>query len=179
MRRTRGRSAKGVKAVKSSRVLKGTNITLIAAISPAHGLIHYETHESSKINPGVTAKRFDTFISNLIKSPIVRSHSFFFIVDNAKIHKRDEIEHILSQNKKKNVNHHRLYLPPYTPALTPIENLFSIWKKRAKLTYITDKQHLYRHIYEDSTLITPDLCHSCYEHTLSYFPLIAEGGDII
>ncbi len=179
MKRKRGRSLKGIKAIKKSRVLKSNNISLIASISPAHGLIHYETHETTKKQRGVNASRFDTFVSNLCDTPILKTHSFFLIVDNSKVHNRDEIEHILSRKSTKTRQHHLIYLPPYSPTLTPIENIFYIWKQRAKQARINDKQQLYRYIYEDSTLITPKLCHDCYEHTLSYCPLIIDGADII
>jgi hypothetical protein len=179
MRRKRGRSVKGVKAIKKQRVLKGNNISLIAAISPAHGLIHYETYESTKNQRGVNASRFDKFISNLCDTPILRTHSFFLIVDNSNVHNREEIEEILSKKTTKNRQHHLIYLPPYSPMLTPIENIFYIWKKNIKQTRIEDKSQVFRHIYEDSALITPKLCHDCYQKTLSYCASIIDGADII
>jgi hypothetical protein len=36
MKRKRGRIKKGIKAIKKSKVTKGTNITVIAAMSPKH-----------------------------------------------------------------------------------------------------------------------------------------------
>ncbi len=179
MKRKRGRSLKGVKAIKKQRVLKGSNITLIAAISPAHGLLHYETHESTTNEPGVRASRFNIFIRNLCDTPILKSNSFFLIVDNSNVHHRDDIEYILSINKQKNVQHHLIFLPPYSPMLTPIENIFYIWKQNAKQTRIEDKSQIFQHIYSDSTLITPQLCHDCYQKTLSFCSLIIDGADII
>ncbi len=179
MKRKRGRSLKGVKAIKKQRVLKGSNITLIAAISPAHGLIHYETHESTKNEPGVRACRFNIFIKNLCETSILKANSFFLIVDNSNVHNRDTIEDILSKKTTKNRQHHLIYLPPYSPMLTPIENIFYIWKKNIKQTRIEDKSQIFHHIDADSILITPELCHNCYQKTLSFCSFIIDGADII
>jgi len=39
--RTRGRSPKGQEAVTTTPAIRGKNHTVIAALSPAHGLVHY------------------------------------------------------------------------------------------------------------------------------------------
>ena len=61
MSRKRGRSKKGKPAYFKSSVIKGINISLIAAISPSIGLVHYTTHEYSDTYTGVTSKVFISF----------------------------------------------------------------------------------------------------------------------
>jgi hypothetical protein len=146
---------------------------------PVHDLIHYETIESTKKQRGVNASRFDKFISHLCDTPILKTHSFFLIVDNSNVHNRDEIEHVLSRKSTKTRQHHLIYLPPYSPMLTAIENIFYIWKKNIKQTRIEDKSQIFRYIYQDSISISPILCHNCYQHTLSFCSSIIDGADIM
>jgi hypothetical protein len=113
-----------LKAIKKQRVLKENNITLIAAISPVHGLIHYETHESTKNEPGERASRFNIFIKKLCNTPSLKTTSFFLIVDNSIVHNRDEIEYILSRKSTNTRRHDLTYLPPYSPMRTPIEKKY-------------------------------------------------------
>lgn len=46
-------------------------------------------------------------------------------MDNARFHKKDDIEKIASQ-----AGHKVLFLPPYSPDMNPIEQDFAIIKKR-------------------------------------------------
>jgi hypothetical protein len=101
-----GQSQKGTKAVKKSKVTKGTNITVIAAISPKYGLLYYETHKYSQTAGGVNADRFLIFLVNLLKHHLLNIKPFYFIMDNSRIHPRQEIEDLFNSQHSRKPKHH-------------------------------------------------------------------------
>jgi len=87
--RTRGRSKKGVRAGATVPAMRGKNHTLIAALPPAHGLLHWSVHvtqpseefisnrkgsKKKKTGPkGVTRDIFRSFILTLLDLPLFHS----------------------------------------------------------------------------------------------------------
>jgi len=75
------------------------------------------------------SEKFLWFFTNLIYKlhNINPDTSYFFILDNARIHNRDKI------GEKINNFHYGYYiLPPYSPFLNPIERVFSEQKALVK-----------------------------------------------
>jgi len=163
--------------------LRGTNISLLAAISPAKGLIHYDTHTYSKEEGGVTAKVFLSFIQDLLQKDIFREQSMYLIMDNATIHKEEDINDLLELRKEGRLQnrfkHYLCFLPPYSPQLNPIENVFGIWKTDALKTTMKNKDDVLEEIEKGKEKITQEVCKKCYSHTLSYFNSIVEREDIV
>src|ERR1051326_5710989 len=96
MRRGRGRSKCGTKAVAirkhtgSKRNTCGSHYTLIGAMSPTEGIIHWELRLGS-----TTGKVYTEFISNLLKTEFMKTKSRIIIHDNAKIHQPELIDDTL------------------------------------------------------------------------------------
>jgi transposase len=153
MKRKRGRSLKGIKAIKKSKVTKGINITVIAAMSPKYGLIYYETHIFSRTEGGVTADRFIIFLVNLLKHHLLHIKPFYFIMDNSRIHPRQEIEDLFNSQHSRKPKHHLFYLPPYSPFLDPLEEAFSVWKRHAQRSYLSSMQTLLDEIKTESVRV--------------------------
>jgi transposase len=179
MKRNRGRSLKNTKAIKKMKELRGINITTIAAMSPKYGLLYYETQCASATEGGVNAARFNLFLSNLLRHRILRTKPFYIMMDNAPIHKKQDIEDIFQSTHSRQPKHHLIYLPPYSPFLDPLEEAFSVWKRYAQRSVLHSKQQLLDSIDRESTRIEPDLCRKLYEHTVSFFDRIIDGGDIV
>ena len=59
----------------------------------------------------------------------------YFIYDNASVHKTDELQAMLKRQSKK---FHALPLPPYSPRLNPIENMWNALKAPVKHEDLTD-----------------------------------------
>jgi hypothetical protein len=136
--RGRGRSRKGVPALGVVPAIRGKNHSVIAAISPALGLLHCEIKVSEpeeefinkrskkkkkkkKTGPrGVTREIFRTFLAHLFATAAFANASTPFVLcfDNARIHKGD-IEDTIFQ-----AGHVQVPLPAWSPELNPIEYIF-------------------------------------------------------
>ncbi|MGL6009021.1 MAG: IS630 family transposase, partial [Culicoidibacterales bacterium] len=114
MRSTRGRSLLGTPATQIVPQIRSRNISICCAMSVS-GIIHYRSQ-----NRAYNAEFFTLFIRELatkLNTPAV------LIMDNVKFHK------VASVIEEINSNGFAVkYLPPYSPFLNPIENMFSQWK---------------------------------------------------
>jgi transposase len=137
--RTRGRSRKGQPALGVVPAIRGRNHTVIAAISPVHGLLHYEikvteaeevfvrkrSKQKAKTAPrGVDRERFRAFLINLFDKlkllpPLHPPSPFTLLFDNARIHTGDIQESIFQ------AGHQQQFIPAWSPELNPIEYVFS------------------------------------------------------
>jgi len=105
MRRSHGRSEIGTQIHAVIPNCRGSNITLIMAISK-RGPIHHKILMGS-----ATKEKYQQFINELDEKLPPTRH--YLIQDNASIH------------KNVNSTHEMKYLPPYSPFLNPIEAVFS------------------------------------------------------
>ncbi|TBT99772.1 DDE-like endonuclease, partial [Hamiltosporidium magnivora] len=116
----RGRNMRGESAYLSVTAARSRNISVVAAMNK-YGMIYYKIHERA-----VNGEDFKLFIKEInescqrqgILTPI-------FVMDNARIH------HYRGLNDDEEIASYRIkYLPPYSPFLNPIENVFSVWKNK-------------------------------------------------
>jgi transposase len=179
-KRSRGWSPIGVQARRNTSVIRGINHSVIAAISPAYGLIHYKvkrTEESLEYDTkGVGATVFKDFVKELLQKPLLkdRSRFFFMIMDNVNLHKNPATQNLINR-------HHRYtLLPPYSPFLNPIEYVFGNWKSRFKSKPHTNDEEVAAAIDSSSTELAADLSLflQCYEHTKKYYNRILRFEDV-
>lgn len=117
LKRSYGRSKKGLDAVRVVAGQRGTNVSACASISPQNGLLHYKV-----IHGSFNQQLFSEFVNEL--SAIIGQETIaYFIMDNAKCHGNVNLAY---------ANHHIMYLPPYTPEFNPIEMAFSCIKQNIK-----------------------------------------------
>jgi transposase len=179
--RSRGRSPKGQEAVTTTPAIRGKNHTVIAALSPAHGLVHYEIKvtepdtefiskrkgsKKKKTRPkGVTRERFRSFLINLLaKAPFANSSTpFTLLFDNAKIHLGDIADTIFQAGYVQQL------LPSYSPALNPIEYAFSKWKLAYRALHPDSEQAVDDAIHRTAPSITPANCQQWFVHTQSLY----------
>ena len=63
-----------------------------------------------------------------------------------------------------------LYLPPYSPFLNPIVNMFSKWKEIIKRTNLQNEEALIQTIRNGANMITASDCEGFIRHMHSYIP---------
>ena len=112
--RSRGRAAVGDRANRVVCGQRGRNMTVITAISDQVGVLYYEV-----VWGGVTAEVFGDFLASL--GAVLGDEAAVIIMDNAPAHRGAE----LADGRVR-------MLPPYSPCLNPIENMFSVFKADLK-----------------------------------------------
>jgi hypothetical protein len=169
--RTQGWSRKGVPAFRSTSTARGNNHSVIAAISPVHGLVHYiikKTEEEEQYQTkGVGEEVFRDFTKELLSKPIFKSRSSFYfcVMDNVNFHKCETIKKLY--NKK----HHHVLLPPYSPFLNPIEYMFSRWKSLYKNLKHRNDGEVVESIQQSAEKLNEKKVSfmNCYKHTTTYY----------
>jgi transposase len=122
-----GRSRAGQPAIMVTPSNRGTNISVAAAIQKGVGVIEHEDHEGSINEPMFTAflgRVIQRLVRDQVPNPCI-------VMDNCRIH----CEQILTPL----CNQHGItlkFLPPYSPMLNPIEEVFGDIKRliRTELT---------------------------------------------
>ena len=115
-RRTYGRARIGERVNRIVVGQKGRDVTVIAAISDLVGVVYHEVHTVP-----VTKEIFVHFITSL--SAILGEENAILLMDIAPVH---------SGIQERFPNLSVKFLPPYSPFLNPIENVFSVLKAYIK-----------------------------------------------
>lgn len=190
--RHRGRSKKGEKAVGVVPAIRGRNHTVIAALSPSRGLLHYEIHvtaptdefinkksnKTKKTAPkGVDRERFRTFLIHLFSilassSPSSPSTPFVLLFDNARIHTGD-IEDTIFQT-----GYTQLRLPAWSPELNPIEYAFSKWKLDFRARYPATEAAVDEAIKQSAKSITSTDSLHYFQHTQALYARTLDLEDL-
>lgn len=168
MRAGRGRSIRGSPAVKIVTSVRTRNIFVCCAINK-NGIIHY-SYQTSAFNT-IT---FVDYLSSLFEKLNEKNlQNAIFILDNVTFHKVTQVREIIAQK-----GHQLLFLPPYSPFINPIENMFSKWKEAIRRNNPQNEPQLFELIENGATLITADDCASYYRHMLGYIPRCIRGEII-
>jgi len=102
----------GSRAVDSAPLSKPKNTTILSSIQ-LNGSLHYTTFSG-----GTTVEKFKQYLVNDLL-PYLNPDSVL-VMDNMKSHHAKAIKQLLEKAKVRYV-----FLPPYSPDLNPIENLWS------------------------------------------------------
>jgi transposase len=176
--RTHGRSPLGEPARKKAKVQKGVHVSLIGAISPKFGLLHYEIVRGKQKKNYDASANFTTFVkSTYAKLPLrMKQHHNYWIMDNASFHNEAQLSHFLRARVPFQTV---LYLPSYTPALNPIENCWSVWKNHSKNVSLQTTKQVYEEINESAKKVTPRVTLRCFRHIQkTVFPAIRANNDM-
>lgn len=179
--RTRGRSRRGQPALGVVPAIRGKNHTVIAAISPTLGLVHYQIHitqpseefvskrkgsKKKRTGPkGVTRDIFRGFLIDLLAklAAAAPGRRFTLLYDNVRIHKGDIADVIFS------AGHEARSLAPWSPELNPIEYAFSTWKFAYRVHYPDTEEAVDAAIRASAASITPAKCQHDFDHTRSLY----------
>jgi transposase len=150
MRRSRGRSERGVPARITVPRLRSKNVTVIAAIS-YNQLNHYKILEKNGDRVS-----FLMFLTELT-ARIPRQSTI--VMDNVRFHRCHEIIDFLVRS-----GHQVKFLPPYSPYFNPIENFFSQWKALVRQIAPKSDQELLAAIQNIDTHINETMCNNYVRH---------------
>ena len=115
--RTRRWAEVGSRAARVVCGQRGSNMTVIMAISDQVGVVYHEV-----VWGGVTAEVYNAFLTSL--GVVLGDEEAVIIMDNAPAHRGAEMP---------DADRHQVrMLPPHSPFLNPIENVFSVYKADIK-----------------------------------------------
>lgn len=115
MARMKARSPRGQRAHCDRPVNRGKNMTMLGAVR-ASGPVSLRTFEGA-----VNVERFDDFIENTLLPNLKPGD--ILVMDNLRVHYSERAQDLLED-----AGVQILYLPPYSPDLNPIENVWSVLK---------------------------------------------------
>ena len=152
IRRSRGRARKGQIAWIETPNSRGTNITVIAAMNE-NGLLFSE----ALLGP-VNTEKFSLFLCNLFLRVARMEGDKWIIMDNCSFHHSEVVKKLFEGNPGAPTGRTLVFLPPYSPFLNPIENLFSKWKALVKSCRPSSRETLIQSIRNKIGDITPANC---------------------
>lgn len=179
--RTHGWSPIGTTAQRNTSTIRGTNHSVIAAMSPRHGLVYWKikrTEESEEYETtGVGAEVFKDFVKELLQRPLLKQRSSFFfcVMDNVNFHKSPAIKALFSRQ------HQYQLLPPYSPFLNPLENVFHSWKSKFRgLKHRNDEEVVAAITKSAEELSTEkNTFLNCFAHTKKYYKQVLNFESIM
>ena len=89
--------------------------------------------------------------------------SAVLVMDNVPFHKGEQVRALVESH-----GHRVLYLPPYSPFLNPIENMFSKWKEYVRRERPENEPHLLDLIDSGAGLVTGDDCSAFFRHMMGF-----------
>lgn len=163
-----GRSKIGCRANLKVNSVKGRNYSVCAAMS-IDGLYFYQAQSIS-----YNTTEFIDYLKQLIDHLAVEQKiNCTFIMDNVRFHRAEDVKSLVESR-----GHSLLFLPPYSPFLNPIENLFNQLKFHVKRKRPTTIDEVFDSIRDASNVITSDDCKSYYDHMLNYLPRCLRKEEI-
>ncbi|KAI5151222.1 hypothetical protein ENBRE01_1981 [Enteropsectra breve] len=95
-------------------------------------------------------------------------------MDNVPFHKRSEVGEEI-----RTAGYNILYLPPYSPFLNLIENMFSKWKQFIRARNPVSEEGLLELIDQGAILISNENCAGFFRHMLRFLPDSINGIAIL
>ncbi|KII70223.1 hypothetical protein RF11_10705 [Thelohanellus kitauei] len=134
------------------------NIFLVVAMNK-HGILYHKIHEQA-----MNCDNFKDLLRNLIaicaekdiRTPVL-------IMDDTRIPRHWELVEDPEMSIK------REYLPPYSPFLDPVANVFSLWKNKVASVNPTNKVHLRELMVAKLEEITSGDCELFYQRMRDHF----------
>jgi transposase len=169
LRSKRGWAPKGHPAIQTVAQIRSRNISVFCAMN-INGIFYYKAH-TRPINTNLCANALRDFFAKLADQDI---QSVFLVMDNVPFHRTQEVRNIIEQS-----GHTVFFLPPYSPFLNPIENIFSKWKCGIRAHRPVGEEQLMQLIEQESLLITNEDCASCFRHMIGFLPRCVAHETII
>lgn len=158
MRSGYGRSIRGTPAVLTVPQIRSRNISVCCSISK-YEILYYR----AQVVPFNT-NFFTNFLIDLFQVLIEKNiHNALLIMDNVGFHKAEIIQNLVRER-----GHEILYLPPYSPFLNPIENMFAKWKQYIRSRAPQSENELINLIVNGGNSITMDECKAYYRNMHNY-----------
>lgn len=144
-------------------------ISQYAARCPVNGILTYASADGA-FNTNLFLDFLEQLKESLANANITQP---LIIMDNIAFHKAGLVKDFAEQN-----NMRLEYLPPYSPFLNPIENMFAKWKEIVGRARPKKETELMRAIKDGSDLITREDCEGYYRNMLRYVRKCCNGDEI-
>jgi transposase len=170
-KKSKGRAVKGEPA-RLTLVPKGKRLTIIAALVQS-GFVHWRLVESlSDKKKGTNAEDFRNFLIDMFpKLP----RDSVIILDNCKIHHSDNLDSTWWMAKT-TYGIDKIFLPPYSPFLNPIEYAFNALKTAVAASYFENRGELRSRVQDNlQTSVTPEDAAGFYRRVGKYYKQCALG----
>lgn len=158
MRPSRGRAMVGATPTLIVRSIKTRNLSVCSAMN--HAKLLYHRVQDSAYNSVSFSSFLEALIDELANQNI---NNPILIVDNVPFHKNVHVKETIIRKQASII-----FLPPHSPFLNPIENLFSKWKNSVKMSLPRNEQHLIELITSKSDLINSEDCIGYYRKMKQY-----------
>lgn len=169
MRARRGRSVSGSRAVQIVPALRSRNISMLCSMNK-NGMVHYSTSPYAyNIEKCLESL---TFLINDLRNRNI--DNCVIVCDNVSFHKNYQIKNLIEAN-----GHILLFLPPYSPFLNPIENMFSKLKQYVRSRNPLTEENLLELINNGSQAITSEDCDGYFRNMLKYITMCINRQEII
>lgn len=144
------RSIGGERAYAPRPCNQGRNISMIGAMKRA-GLTAMMYLECA-----VNADSFVAFIEQVLLPDIKRG--YYIVMDNVRFHKDKRVKALIESKGAKLV-----FLPPYSPDLSPIEKMWSKLKENMKRLMPRTKPEFHYALCDSMSKINPEDCEEWFE----------------
>ena len=161
-------SKKGEWVYRKSRVVNTTMIRVILAITP-DAFLGYQC-----FNGGITSSDFYAFLCELLKhNREIYDHldDYVFVLDNSGPHRHADYSQFREFLQM-------VYLPPYSPFLNPIEQVFGEWKRSFRGKPFRGLSDVMNSVHETFKRLDRSLLPKVYAHSLSFYPKCLKGLPI-
>jgi transposase len=138
--------------------LRTRNFSVMCAMNK-EGLFHYSV-QSRAYN---TVSFMDALRSLFEKLRCQNISNAVLIADNVPFHKANCVRELVEQN-----GHRLMFLPPYSPFMNPIENMFAKWKEAVRNNRPENEEALIQLIEQGASLITRNDCDGYFRHTIGF-----------
>jgi transposase len=168
MRLHYGRAPVGQAAHVTVPAIRSRNFSLAAAMS-MNGLAFHSMQDHA-----FNTQSFHLFLVDFfgyLTSHDIRNVTI--IMDNVKFHKSASISAVVNS-----YGHRLVFLPPYSPFMNPIEEMFNQWKHFVKMASPQNARELTIAISNAASRISADHCNGYFRHMESYLPLCIQGVEI-
>ncbi|KAG1494377.1 hypothetical protein G6F53_012586 [Rhizopus delemar] len=187
MRASRAWAPRGQMAVTTTPTTKASSHTILGAISSV-GVVNLSIRipkQPPKVrkvqggrkrkNPeafneevpkGTTAGHYMRFIQETLNvlDKYEQMRGFYFIMDNAPIHK--QIEDVLNE---RNRDYKCVFLPPYSPELNPIEQFWALVKRKVRREKLRDTETLQDRIVDAANEVPIEHLRNIIQHSKNQF----------
>ncbi|XP_074596342.1 uncharacterized protein LOC141851497 [Brevipalpus obovatus] len=155
-----GRSARGTRANVKVKAIRGKSYSVCAAIN-CECLSFYQVQDQAyNIIDFVDYLR--QFLDLLDELEI---HHAYLVMDNVRFHHSVDVVELVESR-----GHVLKFLPPYSPFLNPIENMFNQLKFYIKRLKPDTADKVYEAVEHASQCITAEDCANYYDNMLEYLP---------
>jgi transposase len=151
MTRLRGRSPRGQRLIDKTPAGHWKTTTLLAALG-VEGM-----RCSMVLDGAVNGDSFVSFVRHVL-GPQLKPGDIV-VMDNLSSHKRAEVGGLIEY-----AGAELLYLPPYSPDLNPIENIFSKIKQRLRTLAFRTREALWHAMQPVLNTVTAADAINCYRH---------------